>query len=316
MATDRERNNALRRERTAQRRRLTAIQRDTAAEVTRLLRAAEDRINATLVGAPTDFQAFLLPQQQAAVRAAMVEMEAAAAPALTSGADRAWQAGIDLVDKPVEAGLALGGGPQVRLSGILPALDTRQLQALRVFLTGRMTDISTTLANRINSQLGLVAIGAESPSGAAGAIARILDSGGAQGGRQRAVTIIRTELGRAYSFASQQRQEQAREALPGLKKQWRRSGKLRSRRAHDLADGQIRDVDEPFIVNGVELMFPRDPAGPAKETINCGCTSLPFMETWDVLQPGRQPFTDREIRDDPFRRDLEGALSGTQRRGI
>lgn len=169
-----------------------------------------------------------------------------------------------MVDRPVEASLALGGRPQFRLA----AIDTRQLDAIRGFLTGRMTDISTTMANQINTQLGLVAIGAETLAGATAAIARILHVGGVQGGRRRPLTIIRTELGRAYSIAAQQRRAQAAEVLPGLKKLWRRSGKLHSRHGHYLADGQIRAVDEPFIANGLELMFRRDPAGPAQET---GC---------------------------------------------
>ena len=46
----------------------------------------------------------------------------------------------------------------------------------------------------------------------------------------RALTLIRTELGRAYSLAGQQRMEQAAEVLPGLRKQWRRI--LRERAAH------------------------------------------------------------------------------------
>ena len=77
----------------------------------------------------------------------------------------------------------------------------------------------------------------------------------------------------AFSVATQERQTQAAEILPGLKKQWRRSGKVHSRTAHDLADGQIVDVDKPFMVGGVPLMYPRDPKAPAKETINCGCVS-------------------------------------------
>ena len=73
--------------------------------------------------------------------------------------------------------------------------------------------------------------------------------------------------------------EQAAKVLPGLKKQWRRSGKLRSRIAHDAVDGQIRETGKPFSVGGASLMYPRDPAGPAAETINCGCQSLPWMES-------------------------------------
>ncbi len=50
--------------------------------------------------------------------------------------------------------------------------------------------------------------------------------------------------------------------LPGLRKRWRHSGKIHSRLTHDVADGQVQPVDEPFRVSGGRLMFPRDPAGP------------------------------------------------------
>jgi hypothetical protein len=127
-------------------------------------------------------------------------------------------------------------------------------------------------------------------------------------GRGRALTIVRTELGRAYSVAGQQRFDQAREVLPGLQKQWRRSGKIHSRASHDRADGQVRPVDQPFDVAGVQLRFPRDPRGPAKETINCGCTSLPFMASWEVATPGRLPFTPTELAARPSRATLEPLL--------
>ena len=142
------------------------------------------------------------------------------------------------------------------------------------------------------------------------AIQRIFQSGGIEGGRGRAMTIVRTELGRAYSTATQQRFEQATSVLPGLKKQWRRSGKVHSRIAHDLADGQIRDVTEPFDVGGVQLRYPRDPKAPPSATVNCGCSSLPYMESWDVRQPGRQPFSAQEQRLSPQKRDLAAAMSG------
>ncbi len=52
------------------------------------------------------------------------------------------------------------------------------------------------------------------------------------GGRSRGLTVVRTELGRAYSVAGQARMAQAMEELPGLRKQWRRSGKIHSRLTH------------------------------------------------------------------------------------
>ena len=38
-------------------------------------------------------------------------------------------------------------------------------------------------------------------------------------------------------------------------------------------------------VAGASLLFPRGPRGPAAETVNRGCQSLPWMESWDVLPP-------------------------------
>ncbi len=99
---------------------------------------------------------------------------------------------------------------------------------------------------------------------------------------------------------------QAAEALPGLRKQWRRSGALKARVTHDLADSQIRPVDEPFEVGGETLTFPRGPAGSPGNTINRGCQSLPWMESWEVRDPGRRAFADEEIARDPRRAGLEG----------
>ena len=124
-------------------------------------------------------------------------------------------------------------------------------------------------------------------------------------GRGRALTIVRTELGRAYSVAGQQRFDQAHEVLPGLQKQCRRSGKIHSRASHDRADGQVRPVGKPFDVAWVQLRLPRDPLAPAKETINCGCTSLPFIPSWEVMMPGRLPFTPAELAARPSRAPLE-----------
>lgn len=171
-------------------------------------------------------------------------------------------------------------------------------------MTDRISNIGVTVANRINSELGLAAIGAQTPSQAAGKIAGILETGG----RTRALTIVRTELGRAFSVAGQARFEQAAEVLPGLKKQWRRSGKLHSRPDHDIADGQTQAVMDPFLVGGERLMFPRDPAASAKQTINCGCTSLPLMESWEVRLPGGQPFSPEELAASPAKRLISSAV--------
>ncbi len=311
MATDRERERRLKRERSRHQRALPRIQQDTAREVRRLLRRAERDIRATLAGMPSEYDAFVLPRLQASIHLTLDRMGAQAGAATATGAARAWDAGIVLVDGPLDAALGLDL-PGFRLAAELPTVDPRQLAAMRAFLTDKMTGISTALADRINTELGLVAIGTGNAGDAVARITAILKTGG----RARALTVLRTELGRAYSLATQERQTQAAEILPGLKKQWRRSGKRRSRINHDAIDGQIRPVDEPFQLGSVTLMFPRDPAAPAKETINCGCQQLPWMESWEVQYPGRRPFTPEEIAQDPRRADLEGEFPPLSREAV
>lgn len=272
----------FRTERTRQLKRGIAIQRDTAAEITRLLKEADDRIRIELAGQPSDYKQWYLPRLQQAIRQVLEEKGAAVSSAVTGAAEKSWAAGIDLVDKPLSAG-------GLSIVAQLPAIDRDQLLAMKSFMTDRMQDVTTTIVNRTNSQLGLIVIGAQAPSDAVREISKTIE-----GGRDRAITIVRTEVGRAYATAAQARLEQAGESVPGLMKQWRRSGKRNSRQSHDLADGQVRKVDEPFMVGGAAIMFPRDPKAPARHTINCGCVHLPYMPDWEVKHPREQPFTDDE----------------------
>lgn len=292
------RDGKFRKARTAAARRKSAIQRDTMAEVRRLLDEADRQLTAILAGQPSDFAQWQLPIIRQSIRSTLGELGEGMAQAGAAGMTQSWEAGVALVDKPIEAG-------GVAISAVAPAVDATQLFAMRNFLTGLMRDVSNNVVQLVNTEIGLVALGAQGPADAIGKIADLV-----AGGRRRAQTIVRTELGRAFSAAGQQRMEQASGILPGLKKQWRRSGKVHSRIAHDLADGQIVGVDESFTVNGVKLRYPRDPAAPAAETVNCGCNSLPLMKTWDVAQPGRHPFSDQEVRLNPLKRDLDQALNG------
>jgi hypothetical protein len=94
----------------------------------------------------------------------------------------------------------------------------------------------------------------------------------------RAQTIARTEVHRAGNATTLQSVK-----LSGFerKKIWAAGGQ-RVRDTHRDADTQYRDgipLDEPFIVGGARLMYPSDPSGPARETINCRCVML--FETVD-----------------------------------
>jgi uncharacterized protein with gpF-like domain len=282
----------------------TQILRATADELIQLLKDAQEQIAALLTRQPSDYQRWYLPQLQAEIERALNQFAAGGGAALGSAAGTAWATGQALVDEPIAAG-------GIRIVAQLPAINTAQLQAMRTFMTDRMRAVAVETAAKINGQLGLVMIGGQSPGDAIGNIQTLLEGSP----RQRAITVVRTEIGRAFATATQERMVQAAEVLPGLGKQWRRSGKIHSRRKHDLTDGQIRPVDQPYILGtgnvvdeettaGIRIMYPHDPAAPPGETINCGCVSLPHMAHWEMATPGKRPFTAEEIRLNPLKQEI------------
>lgn len=298
--TDKERKKAFQQARKEELKQRTAILADTRAEVIRLLDVARVQIAATLASSPTEYQSWYLPQLQAEIQRVLAEFGSQAGGVVAAEASGAWEAGKNLIDNPLQAA-------GIRLAGMVPSIDTRQLVAMRSFMTDRIKDVAIEAANKINAELGLVMIGANSVSDA---IARVADILG-DPVTSRATTIVRTELGRAYAVAAHERMLQAKESVPGLKKLWRRSGKIHSRLHHDAADGQIKDVDKPFIIHGktgaVKMMHPHDPKAPAGEVINCGCVMLPHMASWDMATPGKKPFSDLELANSSIKRALSEA---------
>ncbi|MFB7496080.1 phage minor head protein [Streptomyces sp. NPDC056161] len=132
--------------------------------------------------------------------------------------------------------------------------------------------------------------------------ARFAADGGQLGAGRQARTAA-TEASRAWNTATLE----AARALSGpdrlLVKQWRTRGDKRVRDAHDAVDGQLRLLDEPFHVGGVDMMQPGDPSAPAALTVNCRCrlrlsraeraAALPFQDA------GRAPsYESKESRVD------------------
>jgi len=271
---------------------------DSLRQVLAVLEATEQKLRAELANSPTDWQAYQLPNQLQSIDVALLEVKQALTRITMSAANDGVEYGRALIDSP----LAAGG---IRVGAVLGDIDLRQVHAIRTFMIDRMSDVSSEAAGKLKSSISLAVTGGKTPADAVSEVAAALKSP-----RSRAITIVRTEMGRTFSVAGQERMGQASTVLPGLKKQWRRSGKIHSRINHDLADGQIQGVDKPFDLGGPKLMYPRDPEGSASETINCGCVSLPFMDSWQVSHSGRVPFTDRELELNPRKRDLDAALNG------
>jgi hypothetical protein len=93
--------------------------------------------------------------------------------------------------------------------------------------------------------------------------------------RYRGETIARTESINALRSGQNESIRQAVEVgeldTQDVTKVWDATGDSRTRLTHIQADGQRRALDEPFNVGGADLMYPGDPSGPARETIQCRC---------------------------------------------
>lgn len=83
--------------------------------------------------------------------------------------------------------------------------------------------------------------------------------------------IARTEIHTAANIGSD---EAAKSTGVDMVKEWATTEDSRARPTHVEADGQRREMDEPFSVGGYSLDFPGDPKGPAREIINCRCVAL------------------------------------------
>lgn len=302
--TNAERKKAFQQARAAELKLRAALLAKTREDVIQLLNDALAEIKQLLATFPTEYESYKLPLLQKQIEQTLDTFINNSADVLAQGTAQAWSGGQALVTAPLEAA-------GIRIAASLPALDTRMLMAIRHFMTDRIKDVGTVAISKINSQLGLVLIGAQSPGEAVGTITTILG----EESRDRAITITRTGLGSVHAAATQQRMEQAAKLVDGLGKQWRRSGKLHSRANHDAIDGQIQSVDKPFALMAMKdgaalfMMHPHDPTAPAGEVINCGCISIPHMTSWKMLNPGKAPYSQLELQHNP----LKAALAQTVR---
>lgn len=88
--------------------------------------------------------------------------------------------------------------------------------------------------------------------------------------RGRSHVIAQTEVSAAFGYGRQEAMAKAGVA----RKRWLTSGNDNVRPAHRDANGQTVAVDEPFVVDGEELMNPGDSGGSPDNTINCHCVAI------------------------------------------
>lgn len=116
-------------------------------------------------------------------------------------------------------------------------------------------------------------------------IARNLDMQ-ANIGFNKAMRIARTEGHKIQQEAAFDSMKKAKEAGADIVKQWDSTLDGKTRDTHRKLDGQIRELDEPFEVDGKKAMRPSG-FGRPEEDINCRCT---------LLQRARWAMDDEELQ--------------------
>lgn len=97
-----------------------------------------------------------------------------------------------------------------------------------------------------------------------------------------AIRAARTAVTNAQNAGKQMQQDRAAAMGIKVKKRWRCIHDARTRPEHGAADGQIKDVNEPYEVGGEKLMFPGDSAGSGWNIYNCRCNSETFLPDYPI----------------------------------
>ncbi|MDR1995115.1 hypothetical protein [Azonexus sp.] len=268
-------------------------------DVVDLLKDARGEITVILAGTPTEYQEWRLTALQREIDRVLRELGQASSRIMAEAVGKAWEGGIGAIDVPM-------GAAGIRV--LMPLLDSKQMMEIRAFTVDRISDISTVASARIKQQIGLSMIGAQSLQETIGNVAAHL----AETSVSRASMIVRDSLSSAWSTASYDRALQSDGAGVRMKKTWRRSGKVFSRIAHDLADGTCIPIDQPFVINGSNIRHPHDPAAPLAEVINCGCICLYFPDGTYGTLPNKRPFTTDELALNPYKAEIQSGRSVAQ----
>lgn len=97
---------------------------------------------------------------------------------------------------------------------------------------------------------------------------------------KRAMNIARTEGGRVSSLTRQMSQQDAKELGIDTQKQWVSTLDMKTRDSHARLDGQVKEVDEYFKIDGHEALQPHM-FGIAREDINCRCRTILIIKGYE-----------------------------------
>lgn len=190
-------------------------------------------------------------------------------------------AAANLVDAPLTA---------VGVNVTPLALNPASLESAQLFALDRVKGLTADARDAISGILRRIHGGAIGINDGIKEVGASLNSKGAfKSFAARAELIVRQEILTVQSQVAQARMEHRTKQLEGsgflLLKSWLTAGDDRVREAHAQAeDDYAKDaepgpiaIDEAFIVDGEELLYPRDINGSLDNILGCRCTSQPVL---------------------------------------
>ena len=106
-----------------------------------------------------------------------------------------------------------------------------------------------------------------------------------------AVRNARTAYTGAQNAGRMEGLHQAQRLGINVKKQWMATLDNRTRDTHAELDGQIRDVDEPFEVDGMEIDYPGDPTADPSLVYNCFVGNTEIATDSDIIRSYRHDYS-------------------------
>lgn len=120
------------------------------------------------------------------------------------------------------------------------------------------------------------------------------------------MTFARTAMTGAQNAGRQAQMEDAEDMGIKVKKRWLATLDSRTRDTHAELDGQEVPVDEPFEVDGMEIMYPGDPNAEPELVYNCRCTMIEVYEGIDRKSVRTAYYDDQdEEYDDKHRKSYQ-----------
>lgn len=261
--------------------RLGRVDAETIRREVALLRELRNRISGELLAGGSDWTLYQGRQLRANLERMIAELESQLIQETGGAVAQAWELGGRAAVEPLN---------EVGFGGVFFQPTLAQVNILVDFSADLIRGITAEALAKINRELRLAGLGHRNPYETMQAITQILGLKGRAltGVAYRAEMITRTESLRAYNMANQAQIGRIAGTLPETRKRWIHSGKPKPRIDHIMMhERTYREPipwDQPYVFSdGSQLMQPHDPAGPAHQVINCGCTQCPVVADFGVI---------------------------------